>query len=97
MSPVVNTFPQRLGEIKVEPNLDKKDLWHGNKSAVGDSDVIVIPSDSESESKPRAKKEDVKLRLKEPTGRAKPERKGALECLTDYVAQLRSVPRRPFG
>jgi hypothetical protein len=80
MSPVVNTtvkktmFPQGDREIKVEPNLDKKDLWHGNKPAFGDLDVIVISSDSESESKPRVKKEDVqvRLRLKGSTVRAKP-------------------------
>ena len=79
MSPVVNKtvkktmFLQELGRgIKVEPNLDKKNLWHGNKPAFGGSDVIVISSDSETESKPRVKKEDVRLRLKEPTAQAKP-------------------------
>ena len=81
MSPVVDTtvkkttFPQVLSrEIKVDPNLDKEDLWHGNKSAFGvnDSDVIVISSDSESENNPRVKKEVVRLKLEEPTVRAKP-------------------------
>jgi hypothetical protein len=74
MSPVVNTTVMKT-TIKVEPNLDKKDLQPGNKSDFGDLDVIVISSDSESdsESKPRVtvKKEDIRIRLKEPIVRAK--------------------------
>jgi len=47
-------------------------VWHGNKAAFSDSDAIVISSDSESERKPRLKKEEARLRLKEPTVSAKP-------------------------
>jgi len=53
----------QVREIKVEPNLDKRDLRH---EVSGDSDVIVISSDSESENKPSVKKEGMRVRLKEP-------------------------------
>ena len=74
MSLVVTTtvnktmFPAQVREIKVKPNLDKRDLRHdiGNKPVSGDSDVIIISSDSESEHKPRVKEEDIRVRLKEP-------------------------------
>ena len=55
--------------IKSEPNLDKKDLYHGKKQAPScvnnDSEVIIISSDSESDSvgKPRVKKEDIQVKL----------------------------------
>jgi hypothetical protein len=58
-----------MGEIKVEPNLDKTDLRHGK--AFDGSDVIVISSDSEPESKPRVKAEDIGLRLKPTATKAK--------------------------
>jgi hypothetical protein len=73
VSPVVTatvkktTFLVQVREIKVEPNVDKRDLRHGNKPVSGDSDVIIISSDSESESKPRVKEEDIRVQLKEPT------------------------------
>ena len=75
MSPVINTTVRKT-TIKVEPNLEKKYLQHGNNPSFGpdDSDVIVISSDSESESKPRVKEEEdagVRIRLKEPIVRAK--------------------------
>ena len=62
-SPVINTT---VRHVKVEPNLDK----NGSKPAFGGSDVIVISSDSESEGKPRVKKEEdtgIRFKLNEPT------------------------------
>lgn len=62
-SPIINTT---VKHVKVEPNLDK----NGSKPAFGGSDVIVISSDSESESKPRVKKEEdtgIRFKLNEPT------------------------------
>jgi hypothetical protein len=54
--------------IKVEPDIDKKNLpvRHGNKPVcTDDSDVIVISSDSESEpeKQTRVKKEDVRVKV----------------------------------
>ena len=75
MSPVINTTVRKT-TIKVEPNLEKKGLQHGNNPSFGldYSDVIVISSDSEPESKPRVKKEEdvgIRIRLKEPVHQEK--------------------------
>src|SRR5277367_2143501 len=100
MSPVVNTtvkktmFLQGVREIKVKPSLDKKDLWHGNKPAFSDSDVIVISLDSESESKLRVKKEDARLRLKGPTVRAKP--RGKVRNRAIPVADINATSNEAF-
>ena len=87
-------FPQGVREIKVEPNLDKKDLWHGNKPAFGDSDVIVISSDSELESKLRVKKEDARLRSKGPTVRAKS--RGKVRNWAIPVADINAMSNEAF-
>src|SRR5271156_1232387 len=69
MSPVVNTTVKKSPVppvfIKAEPNLGKRDLYHGKKQTRvnNDSEVIVISSDSESGRKPRVKKEDIRAKL----------------------------------
>jgi hypothetical protein len=56
------TFQQII--IKVEPDLDKKNLRHGNKPVCADdSDVIVISSDLELEKQTRVKKEDFRVKV----------------------------------
>ena len=53
------TFQQIV--IKVEPDLDKRNLQHSNKPVCADdTDVIVISTDSEPEKRPKVKKEDVR-------------------------------------
>jgi hypothetical protein len=68
ITPVVNTIVKKPlfppAGIKKEPNLDKRNLYHGDKQArANDSEVILISSDSDSGRKPTVKKEDVRVKL----------------------------------